>query len=143
MQTNEHRFEPARGRAVLVVDDDDDIRSAVQEVLEEEGFETIGAANGKQALDVLHGCTYLPALILLDLMMPEMDGWEFLVRIDEDPTLHQVPVALMSAHPSVRRAFDHGKDHPVAESLLLPKPLNLLRLLSIVHSIVPDPSPTA
>jgi CheY-like chemotaxis protein len=76
-------------------------------------------------------------------MMPEMDGWEFLVHVDEDPQLHQVPVALMSAHPSVRRAFDRGKGQPVAESFLLPKPLNLLRLLSIVHSIVPDPSPTA
>jgi CheY-like chemotaxis protein len=56
MQTNEHRSEPVRGRAVLVVDDDDDIRSAVQEVLEEEGFETIGAANGKQALEVARIC---------------------------------------------------------------------------------------
>src|SRR5438132_14133766 len=97
---------PVQEKAVLVVDDDDDIRSAVQEVLEGEGYPTVGAANGKEALDVLRTSATPPALVLLDLMMPEMDGWELLVRMDEDPAMHRVPVALMSAHPSIRKAFD-------------------------------------
>jgi|SRR5579859_547565 len=143
MQTSAETGDPVQRRAVLVVDDDDDIRGAVQEVLEGEGYRTLGASNGKEALDVLRTSANLPALVLLDLMMPEMDGWELLVRMDEDPTLHQVPVALMSAHPSIRKAFDHDRDkggHQVQSSLLLPKPLNLLRLLSVVHDVVRGPS---
>ena len=141
MQATTDRSGPVRSRAVLVVDDDDDIRSAVQEVLEEEGYPTVGACNGREALEMLRTTKALPALILLDLMMPEMDGWELLVRMDEIPNLHHIPVALMSAHPSIRRAFDKTTKESakrVGTSLLLPKPLNLLRLLSIVHRIIPE-----
>jgi two-component system response regulator CpxR len=132
---------PVHSRGVLVVDDDDDIRTAVQEVLEGEGYPTAGACNGREALEMLRSTEPLPALILLDLMMPEMDGWELLVRMDEIPNLHRIPVALMSAHPSIRRAFDKTTKESakrVGTSLLLPKPLNLLRLLSIVHRIIPE-----
>ena len=139
MRVSADTSEPVQGRAVLVVDDDDDIRDAVQEVLEDEGYTTVGASNGKEALDVMRTSTKLPALVLLDLMMPEMDGWELLVRMDEDPALHRVPVALMSAHPSIRKAFDSDhRHHRMQASLLLPKPLNVLRLLSLVHSVVPE-----
>ena len=123
---------------VLVVDDDDDIRTAVQEVLEGEGYPTRGASNGKEALDLLQTSTVPPALVLLDLMMPEMDGWELLVRMDQDPALHRIPVALMSAHPTIRKAFDDDRGRSMAASILLPKPLNLLRLLSIVERVVPN-----
>ena len=126
------------GRSVLVVDDDDDIRTAVQEVLQEEGYPTVGASNGKEALELLRSTEDLPALVLLDLMMPEMDGWELLVRMDEDPALHRIPVALMSAHPTIRRAFDRDANKFMSDSLLLPKPLNLLRLLFIVERVVSD-----
>jgi len=144
MQVSADTGEPIQGRSVLVVDDDDDIRGAVQEVLEGEGYTTVGASNGKEALDVMRTSTKLPALILLDLMMPEMDGWELLVRMDEDPALHRVPVALMSAHPSIRKAFDSDhRNHRIESSLLLPKPLNVLRLLSLVHSIVPEANDNA
>src|SRR5712675_834532 len=85
---------------IVVVDDDDDIREAVREVLHEEGYRTVGAANGVEALQLLRSSPELPQLILLDLMMPVMDGWEFLMGIDEDPAFHSIPVALMSAHPS-------------------------------------------
>src|SRR4051812_35960897 len=132
---------PRGESVVLVVDDDDDIRTAVQEVLEGEGYSTQGASNGKEALDLLQAPGSLPALVLLDLMMPEMDGWELLVRMDQDPTLHRVPVALMSAHPSIRKAFDDDRGRSMAASMLLPKPLNLLRLLSIVERVVPTHGP--
>jgi CheY-like chemotaxis protein len=134
-----------QGRAVLVVDDDDDIRDAVQDVLQSEGYATVGASNGKEALDLLRTSSILPALVLLDLMMPEMDGWELLASMDEDPALHRVPVALMSAHPGIRRAFDKERTQgqPLQSSLLLPKPLNLLRLLSLVHDAVRGPDERA
>jgi CheY-like chemotaxis protein len=77
-------------------------------------------------------------LILLDLMMPDMDGWQFLARIDDRPELHSIPVALMSAHPSVKKAFDRAGGTDVSRALLLPKPLNVLRLLSLVERICKD-----
>jgi CheY-like chemotaxis protein len=135
---------PDEKKLVLVIDDDEDIRTAVQEVLEGEGYVTRGASNGKEALELMRS-TEPPSLVLLDLMMPEMDGWELLVRMDDDPSLHRIPVALMSAHPTIRKAFDKDRGNFMRGSMLLPKPLNLLQLLSIVSRIVPksekQPSP--
>src|SRR3954471_17948717 len=91
---------------VIVVDDDNDIRGAICDMLHDEGYSTVQASNGKEALELLRETSERPHLILLDLMMPIMDGWEFLMDIDDDPALHRIPVALMSAHPSVRRAFE-------------------------------------
>ena len=118
---------------VLVVDDEDDIRVALREILEGEGYATAGARNGAEAIELLEASAETPRLILLDLMMPKMDGWEFLLRIDENPRWHEIPVALMSAHTSVRRAIDPNRDESRHLELLLPKPLNLLRLLSTVR----------
>ena len=129
------RLESHNRATVLVVDDDDDIRDAVREVLKEEGYRTVGASNGAEALQLLRSSRERPQLILLDLMMPVKDGWDFLLDIDDDPDLHGIPVALMSAHPSVRRAFDVGRSKYGFTRLLLPKPLNVLRLLSIVRSV--------
>jgi CheY-like chemotaxis protein len=125
--------------AIAVVDDDDDVRDAVRAILEEEGYQTIGAANGEEALKLLEQGEERPTLILLDLMMPGMDGWEFLARIDEQRDLHAIPVALMSAHPSVIKAFGAARGSDVSKALLLPKPLNVLRLLSLVERICRNP----
>jgi CheY-like chemotaxis protein len=128
---------------IVVIDDDDDIRDAVQEVLEAEGYTTLGAANGAEAIQLLRVAEKRPCLILLDLMMPVMDGWEFLKEIGDEPKLHGIPVAIMSAHPSIRRAFEDGRRKGGSTDLLLhgstlmllPKPLNLLRLLSVAREV--------
>ena len=120
---------------IVVVDDDNDIREAVCEVLRNEGYQAVEASNGREAIELLHGFGDRPQLILLDLMMPVMDGWEFLMGIDEDPAIPFIPVALMSAHPSVRRAFEKDDAEGTAKRLLLPKPLDLHRLLSIVEDV--------
>jgi len=129
------RLESRRRETILVVDDDDDIREAVREVLKEEGYRTLGASNGAEALELLRSSRERPQLILLDLMMPVKDGWDFLLDIDDHPELHRIPVALMSAHPSVRHAFDAGRKNYGFTRLLLPKPLNVLRLLSLVRVV--------
>jgi two-component system, chemotaxis family, chemotaxis protein CheY len=126
---------------ILVIDDDDDIREAVQGVLRSEGYETQGAANGKLAQEMLEGMEDPPELILLDLMMPVMDGWDFLFWLDENETLRKTPVAIMSAHPSIQRALDIARARRGAPELrlhggtrqLLPKPLSILRLLSVAQ----------
>jgi CheY-like chemotaxis protein len=126
---------------VLVVDDEEDIRATLLEILEGEGYTTAGATNGLEALELLRTSATAPRLILLDLMMPVMDGWEFLTRIDDDSQLHRIPVALMSAHVSVRRALDKHRKEAKSLRLLLPKPLNLLRVLATVgHFCSPDTS---
>jgi CheY-like chemotaxis protein len=126
--------------AVLVVDDDDDVREGVQSFLESEGHATDGASNGREALSLLRNRLLPPRLILLDLMMPVMSGWELLVELDVDPRLREIPVAIMSAHPCARGASLARGASSVEPSLgsmsrlLLPKPLDLSRLLAIARA---------
>src|SRR5579872_3793802 len=86
----------ARDRSVLIVDDDDAIREVVAEVLRDEGYGVVCAANGAQALEVL-GVEPLPNLILLDLMMPVMSGWELLEHLQESDRMSSIPVVVVSA----------------------------------------------
>jgi CheY-like chemotaxis protein len=81
---------------VLIVDDDPDVREVVRGTLESSGLKTFQAVNGRAALDWL-GSHPPPSLILLDLMMPEMDGFEFLNRIRGDDKFVDVPVVVLSA----------------------------------------------
>jgi len=83
---------------VLVIDDDQDIRTTIQDVLEDQGFVVESAANGREALEMLMGDASSPALILLDLMMPEMDGWAFRREQRKVPWLMTIPVVLFSGH---------------------------------------------
>jgi len=84
----------SQGR-VLVIDDEDDIRELCRVNLEFEGFQVIDAANGREGLDAAaqHG----PDVIFLDLMMPEMDGWDVLRRLKEDDATAHIPVVLLTA----------------------------------------------
>jgi CheY-like chemotaxis protein len=84
-------------RRVLIVDDAEDIRNSVAEVLESEGYFVSCAGNGHDALQALTSAEPLPDLILLDLMMPDMDGREFRARQLAHVQLAGIPVVLMSA----------------------------------------------
>ncbi len=81
---------------ILVVDDEADIREILKLVLEMEGYHVLLASNGQEAIDLLSKGR-LPSLILLDLMMPVMDGWQFLEARKDIPNLLQVPVVVVSA----------------------------------------------
>ncbi len=83
-------------RSVLIVEDEEDIRAAVAEILEDEGFEVVIATNGREALDELKHMGR-PTLIVLDLMMPVMNGHEFLASIRDTPKLNAVPVLVLTA----------------------------------------------
>jgi len=85
----------ARDRPILIVDDDPDVRTLLRRMLEREGYRVAEAEHGRAALVRLaHG---LPGVILLDLMMPEMDGFEFLVELRRHETAHAVPVVVVTA----------------------------------------------
>lgn len=81
---------------ILVVEDDQSIREAMQLYLEMEGYQVQTAADGRQALDLL-GNKLAPCLILLDLMMPIMDGYEFLKARKENTSISSIPVVVVSA----------------------------------------------
>ena len=83
-------------REVLIVEDDLDIRDTLSQILEFEGYRVHGAENGKEALAKLRNGSR-PGLILLDLMMPVMDGWQFRVEQKKDETLSNIPVVIISA----------------------------------------------
>jgi CheY-like chemotaxis protein len=87
---------PGRGQPVLLVEDDEEVRDAMREVLEDEGYPTLSAKNGEQALEVLAKGPR-PRLILLDLMMPVMNGWELLKVLRDSAALARIPVVVLSS----------------------------------------------
>jgi CheY-like chemotaxis protein len=84
-------------KRVFIVEDDADIRDSVSELLESEGYGVATAVNGREALEQLRGAAELPGVILLDLMMPDMDGFQFREQQLADDRLRDIPVVLMSA----------------------------------------------
>jgi two-component system, chemotaxis family, chemotaxis protein CheY len=117
------------GRPVLIVDDDLDIREALTDVLEDHGFETITAANGLEALNVLRSVAVTPSAILIDVMMPVMDAYGFLEEYRKDPALGSIPVAIITAGRGVDRSR-LAVDAPV-----VPKPINVPDLVSLLHEM--------
>ena len=113
-------------RIVLVVDDDQDIRDALCELLLDEGYRAVAAANGAEALTYLRS-RELPCVILLDLMMPIMDGWEFRRQQQGDPKLSGIPVVAITA------AGDH-RASTIAVDRILPKPLHLDHVLETLQA---------
>ena len=120
--------------SILVVDDDADIRSVVGEVLRDEAYPVVEAADGREALALLESMDVLPGLILLDLMMPHVDGWEFRRRQLLDARLATTPVVVISAFAPT--ASGATKDL-FAGSVRLRKPVDLDKLLAVVRSHVP------
>src|SRR5690242_8866746 len=91
-----------RTHDVLVVDDDYAIREMLTEVLEDAGYRVISVENGAAALAQLREMLTPPCLILLDLMMPVMTGWEFRIAQQADARLAAIPVIALSARPSMQ-----------------------------------------
>lgn len=83
---------------LLVVEDSPDLQLLLQHLFNSEGYEVESAFNGEEALRLLQSQQNLPNLILLDLMMPVMDGFEFREKQQNDPRLAHIPVVLMTAH---------------------------------------------
>jgi two-component system, chemotaxis family, chemotaxis protein CheY len=116
-------------RVILVVDDDADIRTAVRDVLEDEGYRVALAAHGSAALRWMAEAREPPGLILLDMMMPEMDGWQVMAEMERTPTLTDVPVLVFSAYGDVQRVESIPRAHG-----LLRKPLRMEELLKAVEN---------
>jgi CheY-like chemotaxis protein len=107
---------------LLVVEDDLNTLEALAELLQEDGREIVTARNGKEALDCVKRMPRF-SLILLDLSMPEMDGWEFLRQVRIDPSIPRIPTIVVSG--SVSKVPEGAMD-------LLGKPVDLGRLRALV-----------
>jgi two-component system, chemotaxis family, chemotaxis protein CheY len=109
---------------ILVVDDDADLRETLQLLLDDSGYRVTAAASGQAALDLLKAGAR-PSMILLDLMMPGMNGWQFLERARADSILDSIPVVIMTA----RKAADLL---PAPSKQVLHKPFDRNELLKTV-----------
>ncbi|MFN2387440.1 MAG: response regulator [Thermoanaerobaculia bacterium] len=118
---------------ILVVDDDADLRHALQEILRDEGYIVASVDNGFQALEVIKAGAR-PCVILLDIRMPQMDGLSFRRAQLQDPELVDIPVVLFTADSS-------GKEEAAKLGIqfLLKKPVDLLQLLEVVAHYCDDP----
>ncbi len=118
-------MENTHAKRILLVDDDPDIRESLAEVLEGEGYRVVRAANGAQALARLRQLP-LPDVILLDLMMPVMDGFEFRQVQKRNHDLADIPVVVITAGGRVDPARIDAQE-------CLTKPLELPRLLAAIE----------
>jgi CheY-like chemotaxis protein len=108
-------------RTVLIVEDEVTTRDALIELLEKNGHRIVTAGDGQEALQRLSNVPR-PSLILLDLIMPRMDGWEFLRRQSTDPAIAGIPTIVLS-----------GSSLPAGAKHQLTKPINVERLLALVN----------
>jgi CheY-like chemotaxis protein len=112
--------------ALLVVDDDYDIRDTLRDILSDEGVETAFAGDGIEALAYLRAHPH-PRLILLDLMMPRCDGPTFRAEQKKDPAIADIPVVVLSADSKIA-----DKSKALEAAGYLRKPVDLERLTSLV-----------
>jgi CheY-like chemotaxis protein len=111
---------------ILVVDDDADIREVLSEVLIESGHDVKTASNGLEALRILREGRWAPCLVLLDLMMPVMDGYLFLAERKNDPALASIPITVITAG----RQVDVER---LDDATLVAKPIRLPALMSLIE----------
>ena len=130
LQEVERLLRGRHGPSIMLVEDDDEVRDLLGSLLGEEGFTVATAANGLEALTRLKQLYLPPRLILLDLMMPVMDGWTFRKKQRQEPLLAEIPVVVLST-PS------HLTEPAVLGSCsFVPKPIDVPRLLSTVGQVV-------
>ena len=110
---------------LLVVEDEPDALGAIVELLEAEGFPAIGARNGEEALALIRG-GWMPALVLVDLKMPVLDGWGFCEQLEADPDFRDTPVAIFTASASIG-ALPHRR----VDAGFFQKPLDFSRLIKV------------
>ena len=120
---------PHVGEQILVVDDDTDIRETLAQILEFEGFRVVCACNGQDAMDQL--VNIKPNLILLDLMMPVMNGYEFRQAQKAKPEIAGIPVIILSADGNVQQ-----KAAVADVRAYLKKPIELETLLTAIRQVV-------
>jgi len=122
-------FVPGR-RTVLIVEDDPDALEAIAEIVEEAGHDVMRATNGREAMRRLNDCEGQCDLILLDLLMPVMNGWDFRRRQRETPAFAGIPVFLMSAGAHLAVVRDE-----LQAAGCVPKPVDAADILHVIQRL--------
>jgi CheY-like chemotaxis protein len=122
--------------SVLVVDDEPQVVWMLQFSLEAEGYRTFAARDGRAALEELR--QHRPQLMLLDIMMPSLDGWSVLEEMRELPVDDRPRVVVVSARSSIR---DREKAAELGADAFVPKPFDVNDLLHVLHSLEHAPEP--
>jgi CheY-like chemotaxis protein len=119
---------------ILLIEDDDLLREGLRQVLEEDGCRVVAAADGAAGMEVLRHGEISPCLILLDLMMPGMNGWDFLQLQGHHPALSKIPIAVASAYPFAEKEVSPG--------IVLRKPFSPAKLKQLIteHCLCADGS---
>jgi CheY-like chemotaxis protein len=115
-------------KIVLIVEDEEDIRETLRLSLELEGYAVQTAENGKTALELLQNGP-LPCIILLDLMMPQMNGWQFTENVRKDENLKLIPIVVVTAFNERTRPIDVQK--------VMKKPVDLNDLINMIEKYCP------
>ncbi len=115
-----------KNQVILIIDDDETVRNTLIEVLEKEHYTVFAASNGQEGIEVLEKIPR-PCLILLDLMMPIMDGWEFLDFRENDRLISKIPVVVISAFSEQAKK--------IKVNAFLKKPIDLKRLLETLKKL--------
>jgi len=127
--TNEKRLGDVEKKRVLVIDDDLPLRGMLAAALRQHGFQVLLAgdgAEGQRALTIHH-----PDIVLLDLAMPDVNGWDFLQRLQETGHLGQIPIIVVSAHVRV----EPQALLQMGVAAILPKPFNLSDLITVIEHL--------
>ena len=121
-----------KNRTILLVEDDRDICEIVEQVLAEENYETIAVANGAEGLAHLRSPAPRPFVIMLDLMLPVMDAWQFRAEQMRDAAIADIPVVIFSANPKLKK---HA--YSLGAAAVIRKPPDLDELLRTLARFVP------
>jgi len=123
----------ANENKILIVEDDHDIRWALRELLADEGYAVALARHGQEALDAVTRTR--PSLILLDLMLPVMDGWTFIAKCRSNPRCREIPIVVLSAAYGLQVQAKRLRDAGV--HAVIPKPFDVHALLGTLQRVAP------
>jgi DNA-binding NtrC family response regulator len=122
---------------ILIVEDDNGTREALRAILDDAGYSVLSAENGLRAFESVEAAGATPALILLDLTMPVMDGMAFLSQIPAHAQLARVPVIVMSGDSRAPMLRYEGPDNVME---VLPKPIDVSRMMELIRKHSGPPS---
>ena len=124
--------------SILLIEDDDIIQMELAEALGDEGFEVKSAEHGVRGLQLLRNDDFRPSVILLDLMMPMMYGWEFVDELRRDTAIAHIPVILLSGVNDL-----DGQSQRLDVEAHLTKPIDFDRLLELIAELTSESNPPA
>lgn len=119
-------------KRILLVDDEADIRSVYTKTLGKEGYEVTTAKDGKEALEKLK--EFKPHLVILDIMMPGMDGWEVAKKIRKDQVLGDIPIIILSVKSEIEDKVKSIEEAKTDRHLA--KPIELSELIGTIKSLL-------